>query len=160
VDIVFLCSIHRSGRSCLHTGASVTPLPPRVPIWVCIYVLYQSSELRAERWSTVLTGRFAHRSGHDLGVCNMLLSLALARSRACWAVRRRIATCNERPGKRSLCSTLHGDGCRSNFFFQFAALELDLVVFPRYFQTSAGKDSSHRSSGRLNHPAELIKSKS
>jgi hypothetical protein len=30
----------------------------------------------------------------------------------------------------------------------------------RYFQTSAGKDSSHRSSGRLNHPAELIKSKS
>ena len=117
MDIVFLCSIHCSGRSCLHTGASVTPLPPRVPIWVCIYVLYQSSELRAERWSTVLTGRFAHRSGHDLGVCNMLLSLALARSRACWAVRRRIATCNERPGKRSLCSTLHGDGCRSNFFF-------------------------------------------
>ena len=33
-----------------------TLLPPRVPTWVLIYVLYQSSELRAEKWSTVLTG--------------------------------------------------------------------------------------------------------
>src|SRR5262249_46747462 len=94
-----------------------TPLPPRVPIWVWIYVLYQSSELRAERWSTVLTGDFAYRSGHDLGVCNMLLSLALARSRACWSVRRRIATRNEPPGKRSLCSTLHGDAAVVTFVF-------------------------------------------
>jgi Fusaric acid resistance protein-like len=59
---------------------------------------------------------FADRSGHDLGLCDMLLSLALARSRVCRAVRRRIATRNERPGKRSLCSTLHGDGCRPLVF--------------------------------------------
>ena len=73
---------------------------------------------------------FAHRSGHDLGVCDMLLSLALARSRVCRAVRRHIATRNERPGKRSLCSAFHGDGCRRNFCFQFASSELGGVVFP------------------------------
>jgi len=32
-----------------------TLLPPRMPTWVLIYVLYQSSELRAEKWSTVST---------------------------------------------------------------------------------------------------------
>jgi Fusaric acid resistance protein-like len=32
-----------------------TALPPRVPIWVLIYILYQSSELHGEGWSAVLT---------------------------------------------------------------------------------------------------------
>jgi hypothetical protein len=32
-----------------------TALPPRVPIWVLIYILYQSSELHSEGWSAVLT---------------------------------------------------------------------------------------------------------
>jgi Fusaric acid resistance protein-like len=31
-----------------------TALPPRAPIWVLVYVLYQSSELHGERWSAVL----------------------------------------------------------------------------------------------------------
>ena len=79
---------------------------------------------------------FAHRSGHDLGVCDMLLSLALARSRVCRAVRRHIATRNERPGKRSLCSAFHGDGCRRNFCFQFASSELGGVVFPDGYPAS------------------------
>jgi Fusaric acid resistance protein-like len=30
-------------------------LPPRVPIWVLIYLLYESSELHGEGWSTVVT---------------------------------------------------------------------------------------------------------
>jgi Fusaric acid resistance protein-like len=30
-------------------------LPPRVPIWVLIYLLYEGSELRGEGWSTVVT---------------------------------------------------------------------------------------------------------
>jgi hypothetical protein len=32
-----------------------TLLPPRVPTWVLIYLLYQSSELRGGKWSAVLT---------------------------------------------------------------------------------------------------------
>jgi Fusaric acid resistance protein family len=32
-----------------------TALPPRMPIWVLIYILYQSSELHDEGWSAVLT---------------------------------------------------------------------------------------------------------
>src|SRR5262249_52739068 len=115
--------------------------------------IYQSSELRAERWSTVLTG--------DLLIVPAMIwvyvtCFYLWPWRGADAVGQSVDASQPaiRVRANAARSALHGDGCRSNFCFQFAALELDSVVFPRYFQTSAGKDSSHRSSGMLNHPAE------